>query len=123
MSEKRPIPIYSTSGDWAALLIGRTLYSVRGEWIGWLEGKDVYTRDGEYAGYLSNDQRVLRKRVKEHPPLRTPPSPLPPARIRPPASVPLPPLFAETRWEIVDVFEEEPEIFEFVSELKPDWEG
>lgn len=113
--------IYSTRGDWAALLEGNYLYDPRGEWIGWVEGKDVYTRDGECVGFLSDDGRVLRERIREHRPLRPAP-PAPPA-IRPPSSVPLPPFFADLPWGLVDVFEEEPEVFKFVSDLRPDWEG
>ncbi len=120
---KHFIPIYRSDGEWVALLVGHYLYNRSGEWIGWLEGRDVYTRDGEYVGYISNDQRVLRKRVREQQPLHNPPSPLPPTRIRVPPSAPLAPLFAELRWETVDVFEEDPRVFDFVSELKPDWEG
>jgi len=113
-------PIYSTAGDWVALLHNQFLYDTRGEWIAWLDGKDVYTRDGMYAGFLSDDGRVLRERVCRQCPLRA--VPLAPAKIRPPAFVPLAPLFAELPWKLVDIFEENPEVFEYVSELRPDWE-
>ncbi|MBN1954108.1 MAG: hypothetical protein JW900_03555 [Anaerolineae bacterium] len=119
----RQIPIYSTDGDWTALLVGSYLYNIRGEWIGWVEEGEVYTQDGQYAGYISRDQRVLRKRIQPQRPLRSPPSPLPPLKVKVPARVPLAPLFAEIEWSVIDVFEEEPEIFEFVSELRPDMEG
>lgn len=111
-------PIYSTSGDWVALLEGHWLYDTHGEWIGWLEGRDVYTRDGEWVGFLSADGRILRERIRKQRPLR--PVPPAPPKIRPPATVPLPPLFAELPWNLLDVFEEEPEVFRFVSELRPD---
>jgi hypothetical protein len=117
----RLAPIYRTDGEWVALLQGRYLYNTRGEWIGWLEGRDVYSRDGEYVGYLSDDQRVLRTRIRTQRPLHTSP-PVPPA-VRPPATVPLPPLFAELPWQIVDVFDEDPRIFDYVSDLRPDWDG
>ncbi len=39
-----------------------------------------------------------------------------------PPSAPLPPLFAELEWAVIDVFDEEPEIFEYVSEFRPDLE-
>ncbi|HET91962.1 MAG TPA: hypothetical protein ENN99_14675 [Chloroflexi bacterium] len=115
-------PIYSTAGDWVALLDegeGR-LYDTRGEWIAWLDGREVYTRDGEYVGFLAEDGRVLRERVRPQRPLR----PVPPStpNIKPPARVPLPPYFAELPWNQVDVFDEEPEVFRFVSERRPDWE-
>ena len=117
-------PIYSTAGDWVALLHDGCLYDTRGEWIAWLggpDGEEVYTRDGMYAGFLSDDGRVLRERIRKQRPL----CPVPPAphKIRPPASVPLPPLFAELPWNQVDVFEEDPHVFKYVSELRPDWEG
>lgn len=115
--------IYSTAGDWVALLDeqGERLYDTRGEWIAWLDGKEVYTRDGMYAGFLSDDGRVLRERVRRQRPLRPAPPALP--RIHPPASAPLPPYFAELPWNQEDVFEAEPEVFKYVSELRPDWEG
>jgi len=113
--------IYSTAGDWVALLHEGRLYDTRGEWIAWLDSKDIYTCDGMYAGFLSDDGRVLRERILRQRPLR----PVPPAspKIRPPASVPLPPFFAELPWKLVDVFEEEPEVFRYIAELRPDWEG
>ena len=101
-------PIYSTPGDWVALLDedkGR-LYDTRGEWIAWLDDREVYTRDGEYAGFLSDDGRVLRERIRKQRPLRSVPPTVP--KIRPPASVSLPPLFTELTWNQVDVFDEEP---------------
>ena len=116
-------PIYSTAGEWVALLDENAgyLYDTLGECIAWLDGKEVYTRDGEYVGFLSDDGRVLRERIRRQRPLR--PVPGAPPKIRPPASVPLAPLFAELPWNQVDVFEEEPEIFKYISELRPDWEG
>jgi len=113
-------PIYATNGEWVALLQESYLYDTRGEWVGWLEGKDVYTRDGEYAGFLSDDGRILRERISRHHPLRSAP-PAPP-KIRPPSRVPLAPMFAELPWKLVDVFEEDPNIFKRISDLRPDWE-
>ncbi len=114
-------PLYSTSGEWVALLQGKYLYDTMGEWIGWLDGRDVYNRDGQYVGFLSDDRRVLRERVRRQRSLR--PVPAAPPKIRPPAVVPLAPLFAELPWNQVDVFEEEPNVFQYISELRPDWEG
>jgi len=114
-------PIYSTNGAWVALLHESCLYDTRGEWIAWLDGKEVYTCDGVYAGFLSDDRRVLRERVRRRRPLC--PVPLVSPKIRPPASVPLAPLFAELPWKLEDVFEEEPGVFKYVSDLRPDWEG
>ena len=114
--------IYSTAGDWVALLDENAgcLYDTLGEWIAWLDDKEVYTREGVFVGFLSDDGRVLRERIRKQRPLRPVPTAFP--KIRPPASAPLPPLFAELPWNQVDVFEEEPEIFKYVSELRPDWE-
>lgn len=114
-------PIYATNGEWVAFVHGGFLYDTCGEWVGWLEGRDVYTRDGEYVGVVSEDGRILRKRVRWRRPLRTPPPA--PTKVRPPAMVPLAPMFAELPWGVVDVFMEDPDIFRHISELKPDWEG
>jgi len=73
-----------------------------------------------YAGFLSDDGRILRKRVRSQRPLR--PVPPAPPKIRPPATMPLAYLFAELPWNLVNVFEEEPEVFKYVSELRPNWE-
>ncbi|MBL7064271.1 MAG: hypothetical protein ISS49_08730 [Anaerolineae bacterium] len=113
-------PIYSTNGEWVALIREGHLYDTRGDWIGWLEGRDIYTRDGEYAGFLSHDGRILHERVRRQRPRR--PAPPTPPRIRPPSKVPLAPLFAEQPWNLVDVFEEAPEVFKYISDLRPDWE-
>jgi hypothetical protein len=114
--------IYSTAGDWVALLDDnkKFLYDTRGECIAWLDGKEVYTLDGMYAGFLSNDGRVLRERIRKQRPLRSVPAI--PAQIRPPARAPLPPYFSELPWNQVDVFDEDPDVFKYVSELRPDWE-
>ncbi len=116
-----PIPIYRSDGEWIALLQGHYLYDTRGDWIGLLEGQDVFSRDGEYVGYLSDDRRILRRRIRQQRPLRTPPPVPPPVQV--PSKVPLAPLFAELPWQIVDLFEEDPHIFDFISDLRPDWEG
>lgn len=113
-------PIYSTNGEWVALLHEGNLYDTYGEWVGWIEGKDVYTRDGEYAGVLAGDGRILCERVRRQRPLR--PVPPAPPKIRPPSRVPLAPFFAEIAWNQVDVFEEQPELFQRISDLRPDWE-
>ena len=114
-------PIYASNSEWVALLQGIYLYDTRGEWIGWLAGCEVYTLDGLYAGELSDDGRVLRARIRpSRPRLRLP---LAAPKVRPPAMVALAPLFAELPWHMIDVFEEEPEVFGFISDLRPDWEG
>ncbi len=119
-------PIYSTNGEWVAMLHESRLYDTLGEWIAWLDGQEVYNRDGQYVGFLSNEARgtcgrILRERIRKNRPLR--PAPPGPAKFRPPSHVPLAPLFAELPWNTVDVFEENPHIFRYISELRPDWEG
>jgi len=112
-------PIYCTNGEWVALVKGMYIYDTRGEWIAWLDGKDVYTHDGFYAGFLSDDNRILRHRIRKNRQRRV--CPEAPARLRPPASVALAPLFAELPWHIIDCFAEEPEVFTHISDLHPDW--
>ncbi len=99
-------PIYTTSGDWAAMLIGRYLYATTGEWIGWVDAEGlVFSGHGEYVGWLARDFRVLRKREggPDHP--RRDPPPRQP-RIKLPASVALPPMMAGLGYDTLDVFEE-----------------
>ena len=114
------LPIYCSNGEWTAILVGIYIFDTHGEWIAWLDGTHVYTRDGMYAGYLANDGRILRQRVLEGRPMR--PCPPAPAKIKPPSKVPLAPMFAELPWHVVDCFEEDPDIFMRISDLRPDWE-
>lgn len=102
------IPIYTTHGDWAAMLAGRYLYNPQGEWIGFLDPEgQVFSVRGDYAGWLSRDFRVLRRRdTTALVPRRQPPPA--PARIQLPATVPLPPLMAELTYDTVDLFEDAP---------------
>jgi hypothetical protein len=116
MSEPRPI--YRTDGQWIALLYEENLFDTMGEWIGWLDGSDVYSLDGEYVGFISEDGRLLRQRVPPYHKRRKPPNERP--RVQIPQTIPLPPMFAELSYSVVDVFEEEPEIFALVHELRPD---
>ena len=114
----KPKFIYRTDGQWMAMLYGQDLFDTLGEWIGWLEGKRVYKLDGEYVGDISQGGRLLRPRVlprlaRKRPPARRP-------HLRPPQRVPLPPLFAELGYDVVDVFQETPDIFSMVDELHPD---
>lgn len=116
------IPVYTTKGDWPALLVFPFLFNPLGEWIGWVtRQREVYDTDGLYVGWLTEEPRVLRKRTyDEAPPRKAPPSN--PAKIRPPATVPLPPMMAELPFEIVDVLQEEPERLHTIDhgELKED---
>lgn len=111
-------PIYRSDGEWMAILYEGYLYDTQGEWVGWSDGDAVYAADGEYIGYVSRDGRLLRKRVLPYHKRRRPPVQHPQIQI--PASVPLPPMFAQLSYDIVDVFEETPNIFATVSELRPD---
>jgi hypothetical protein len=106
---RKPIPIYTTPGDWTALLIYPYLYNTLGEYIGWITpDRQVYDVDGVYVGWLTAEPRVLRKRVQDRKVPRLDP-PVVPGKIRPPATVPLPPMMAEIPFEIIDVMDEEPE--------------
>jgi hypothetical protein len=105
----RPVPIYTSRGDFAALMVFPYVYSAIGEWIGWITPeREIYDVDGHYVGYLTDEPRVLRKRTLDSPPPRRAPPPAP-ERVRPPATIPLPPMMAELPYGVFDVFEEEPE--------------
>ncbi len=109
-SRRKPIPIYSTAGDWSALMVFPYLFSPVGEWIGWVTpDKNVFDVQGIYVGWMTNDPRILRRRIREGDlPRRTPPPT--PDRVNPPATVPLPPMMSELPYEIIDVFDEEPDL-------------
>ena len=108
-SKKRAIPVYTTPGDWSALLLFPYLFNTIGEWIGYVNSnREVYDVDGVYVGWLSKEPRILRKRIIEDELARID-IPDTPERIRPPATVPLPPMMAELPFEIIDVLDEEPE--------------
>jgi hypothetical protein len=112
--------IWNTYGDWVATLVDGHLWDLRGMWVGWIEKNgDVYKIDGEWIGSLSRDSRILRKRTEYRRELRSdipaqPPKPALPAR------APLPPGFSELPFSIIDVLEEDPEIFKRLSDLRPD---
>lgn len=103
------IPIYTSRGDWTAIMVFPYLFNTLGEWIGWLTSeRQVYDVDGIYVGWLTDEPRILRKRTYDrNPPSREPPDA--PERIHPPATVPLPPMMAELPFELIDVLEEERE--------------
>lgn len=105
----RPIPVYTSLGDWRAVLVFPYVYNTMGEWIGWVTSdKNVFDVDGMYVGWVTNEPRILRRRILDGPiPRRTPPPA--PSKIRPPATVPLPPMMAELPYELMDVLEEEPD--------------
>jgi hypothetical protein len=113
-----PKPIYRTDGKWVAVVHKGNLYDTTGEWVGWLDGDEVYLLDGEYIGAISTDGRLLRPRVMPYRKRRRPPTEAPP--FEPLKTVPLPPMFAELSYSTVDVFEEVPDIFALIDELRPD---
>lgn len=114
----KPRLIYRTDGEWMAILYEGNLFDTLGEWVGWLDGDDVYKLDGEYVGYISEDGRLLRQRVLPYHRQRRPPQQRPPFKA--PPTIPLPPMFAELSYDTVDVFEEAPDLFATVGELRAD---
>jgi hypothetical protein len=118
----KPIPIYTSRGDWAALLVFPYLFNTLGEWVGWVSAdRQVYDVDGIYVGWVTGEPRILRKRTYDRAPARRDP-PDGASKIRPPATVPLPPMMAELPFEVVDVLDEEPERLHTIDtgELKED---
>jgi hypothetical protein len=106
---RKPIPIYTTPGDWVALLVFPYIFNTVGEWIGFVTPRrEVFDVDGVYVGWITKEPRILRKRIIEKG-LRRIDVPPAPKKIRPPATVPLPPMMAELRFETIDVLDEEPE--------------
>lgn len=121
-SRKKAIPIYTTPGDWEALLVYPYIYNTIGEWIGWVSAeRKVFSVDGIYVGWLTDEPRVLRKRIIEEALERRDPPPQP-DKILPPATVPLPPMMAELPFEIIDVLEDHPRLLHTTDsgELKED---
>jgi hypothetical protein len=103
------IPIYSTAGDWACLLVYPNLFNPVGEWVGWVTAKrEVYSVDGRYVGFLDDEPRILRRRTDTYDMPRKEPPP-PPKRISAPAFVPLPPFFRELPFGIIDVVDDDPD--------------
>jgi hypothetical protein len=102
------IPIYTTLGDWFAMLVYPYIFNTIGEWIAWVTpGNQIYDVEGGYVGFLTDEPRILRRRVHHDPiPKRTPPPA--PDRIRTPSLVPLPPMMHELPYGIIDVCDEEP---------------
>ena len=107
---KKPIPIYTTSGDTGGYVLYPYVYNQIGDWIGWVTSiNQVYSVYGRYVGWINTDNRILRRRADDYQkPDKTPPSA--PPRFLPPAIVPLPPLMAELKYETVDVLEDMPEL-------------
>ena len=115
----KPVYIFDTFGDWQLTLLGEHLFDLRGEWVGWIDGNEVFTTDGEYVGEISKDRRILRKRVKPTRPLHDD-IPSHPGKPELPARAPLPPMFAELPYDMVDMFDHDPDIFRRTSSRRPD---
>ena len=103
------IPIFTSRGDVDAFLLYPYLFNRQGEWIGFVTPqREVYSVLGHYVGILTNDPRIVRKRTQDPLPSQRPPAR--PARIRPPASSPLPKMMGDLSHEVIDVLEDRPEL-------------
>lgn len=111
------IPIYTSSGQTGGFLVYPYIYNSLGDWIGWVTSdRKVYSVYGRYVGWMNQDRRILRRRgeVDQHPSL----SPLPvPPRLIPPATIPLPPMMSELKYETMDVLDEMPELLPTLDEF------
>jgi len=108
-TEKSIIPIYTTKGDAEAFLVYPYIYNRVGDWIGWITPeREIYSILGSYVGYLGNGPRILRKRTIETATTQKQPPPRP-AKVYPPATVPLAPMMAELNHNEIDVLLNEPE--------------
>ena len=115
------IPIYRSDGEWVAVFDKGHVFNVEGEWLGFVVGRELFDPQGRYLGFLSDDQRLLCKRagtstLARYKPLERPPVPTIPAH------APLAPLLRELPYQIVDLFEEFPERFSYISETRADME-
>ncbi len=108
MSNRKIIPIYTSSGDLGAMMIYPYIFNTRGEWIGFItQDKDIYSVLGHYVGYLGDGPRILRKRTYDFDKPKLDP-PRPPASITRPATMPLAPLMPELPFSVIDILDEEP---------------
>jgi hypothetical protein len=99
-------PIYTSHGDWVAMLVGRYIYSREGHWIGWVDAdSQVFSVHGDYVGWLARDFRILCHRDTTPLLTRRQPPP-PPPKQEMPLNVPLAPLMAELTYDTIDLFEE-----------------
>jgi hypothetical protein len=107
--QRKPIPIYTTKGDAEAFLLYPYIFNRSGEWVGFITPlREVYSTRGEYVGWLSKEPRILRKRTYDFSkPTLSPPDV--PAKVMPPATIPLAPLMPELGFDTIDVLLEEPE--------------
>ncbi|MGD0574959.1 MAG: 4-fold beta flower protein [Anaerolineales bacterium] len=119
-----PVHLFTSRGDFSALVSFPYLYNAEGEWIGWVsERQEVFNLEGKYVGWLSEDHRILRRRSVELGERTMPPPAAPQLRkIHPPAVVPLPPLMTVYSHDVMDVLEERPSLLHTrdTGETKPD---
>jgi hypothetical protein len=115
-------PVYRSDGVVVALVHHGHLYNADGDWIGFLHGAEVYDVAGNYLGYLSADKRLLRERSAPDRERVSPPESWMPRLQGVPPHFPLAPLFRQLDYGTIDVFEEYPDKFKFISDLKPDME-
>lgn len=109
MNTPRLIPIFTTQGELAAFLGYPYIFSRQGEWIGWVNAeRQVYSVGGQYVGWMTDDPRIVRRQA-DHLDKSRRRGPQAPGRIKPPASVPLPPMMSELSYGMVDVLQDEPE--------------
>jgi hypothetical protein len=113
------IPIYRSDGEWVAIYTEGNVYNVDGEWLGFTMGRELYDPLGEFVGFLSDDKRLLRSRAEPRDKNRLTPPPRP-SRPRFPPSMPLAPLLRALPYQLIDMFEEYPNRFLYVSETRPD---
>lgn len=112
--------IYRSDGEVVGIIHRGHLYNIDGEWIGFLSGAEVYGITGEYLGYLSSDRRLLSTRRPPKKAPKRPPASWPPRLRGVPERFPLAPLFRQLPYAVIDVFEEYPERFKYISDLRPD---
>jgi len=117
---EKPIFLFNSSGDWGGTVIGGRIFGPRGDYLGFVEGTAVYTKDGEWVGDLAKDGRILRKRSARSRPLHANPPPKPPKPTGLPARAPLPPQTVDVGHDVIDILEEDPDIFKRVSDRRPD---
>jgi hypothetical protein len=111
MSNSQPplIPIYTSKGDAEAFLLYPYLFNRNGEWIGFVTPqREVYSVLGNYVGTLTNDPRIVGKRTTSTLKPRLKP-PLPPPKVYPAATIPLPPMMSDLSYSVIDVLLETPE--------------
>ena len=107
----RPIPIYTTKGDYEAFMKYPMIFNLSGEWIGFVTAnREVYDVRGTYVGWLSDDPRILRKRSYNFDKPKLTPPPQPNGRAPVPARAPLPPMMAELSYDTIDVLQEDPDL-------------